>query len=149
GFEMRFQLEAVQANDGDCLFLHYESGGEPGLILIDGGSRGVYTKFLRRRLEELRGTSKTLDLRLVMVSHIDADHITGILDMCKSLAEMKAGGQEPPYKVRSFWHNSFEKLAGQSSAPRESSIVGASLEGTVPPGLKRDVEAVVASVKQG
>jgi hypothetical protein len=146
---MPFQLEAVQANDGDCLLLHYDAGGQPGLILIDGGSRGVYRDFLKKRLEELRGKSRFLDFRLVMVSHIDADHITGLLDLCKEQAEMLDDGKTPPYRIRSLWHNSFEKLAGNRSAARESSVVGASLGGAVPVGLNPDVEAVVASVKQG
>lgn len=147
---MAFQLEAVQANDGDCLLLHYDAGGKPGLIVIDGGSAGVYRNFLKKRLEEIRGTKRVLDLRLVMVSHIDADHITGIADMCKELSEMQADGKPLPYRIRSLWHNSFEKLAGSRGGARESSIVGASVSGeTIPAGLNREVEAVVASVKQG
>ena len=64
------QLEALQANDGDCLLLHYDSGPKPGLILIDGGSNGVYPKILEKRLDQLRGKSAVLNLRLVVVSHI-------------------------------------------------------------------------------
>lgn len=146
---MPFALEALQANDGDCLLLHYAAGTKPGVIVIDGGSRGVYKSFLKKRLEELRGKARSLDLRLVMVSHIDADHITGLLDMCKELAEMRNDGRTPPYRIRSLWHNSFEQLTGGRSAVRESSIVGASLDGVVPAGLDRDTEAVVASVAQG
>jgi beta-lactamase superfamily II metal-dependent hydrolase len=144
-----FQLEAVQGNDGDCLLLHYDAGDHPGLIIIDGGSKGVYRGFLKKRLEELRSGSRFLDVRLVMVSHIDADHITGILDMCKELAEMLADGKTPPYRIASLWHNSFEQLNGGRAAVKESSIVGASLAGAVPAGLDPFVEAVVASVAQG
>jgi len=84
-----------------------------------------------------------------MVSHIDADHITGLVDMFKELAETKADEQTPPYKIVSLWHNSFESLARRSPAPTESSIVASSLEGEVPRDLDPSVEAVVASVKQG
>lgn len=140
------KLEVLQANDGDCLLLH-DDGGE--LILIDGGSAGVYKAVLKKRLEQLRGSSPQLDLRLAMVSHIDADHITGIVDMLRDLAEKQADGQEARYRIRSLWHNSFAKLAGGHSAATESSIVGASMGGVVPAGLDREVAAVVASVKQG
>jgi len=142
------QLEALQANEGDCLLLHYGTGAQTGRILIDGGSRGVYAGVLKKRLEELRGAAPRLDLRLVMVSHIDADHITGILDLCKDLVEKQADGEAPRYRIRSLWHNSFEKLASHA-AVRESALVGAALGGVVPAGLDRDVAAVVASVKQG
>src|SRR5690349_6316663 len=126
---MPFQLEAVQANDGDCLLLHYDSAGKPGLILIDGGSKGVYRNYLKKRLEELRGQKRVLDIRLAMVSHIDADHITGILDMSKELAESQVDGQPLPYRIRSLWHNSFQNLAGGRAGAKESSIVGASVSG--------------------
>ena len=43
---------------------------------------------------------------------------------------------------RRLWHNSFEKLAGNRSAVRESSVVGASPGGAVPVGSNPDVEAV-------
>ena len=138
------KLEVLQANDGDCLLLHTD-GGE--LVLIDGGSAGVYKTILKKRLELLRASSPQLALRLVMVSHIDADHITGIVDMFRDLAEKQADGQEARYRIPSLWHNSFAELAGSHPAATESSIVGASIGGVVPAGLDRDVAAVVASVK--
>src|SRR5260370_33821417 len=140
------KLEVLQANDGDCLLLHTDGGD---LILIDGGSAGVYNAVLKKRLEQLRGSSPKLDLRLVMVSHLDSVHITGIADMLLDLVEKQADGQEARYRIRSLWHNSFDKLARSHSAATQSSIVGASLGGVAPAGLDRDVAAVVASVKQG
>ncbi len=140
------KLEVLQANDGDCLLLHTD-GGE--LILIDGGSAGVYRTVLKKRLEQLRSTLPKLDLRLVMVSHIDSDHITGIADMLRDLVEKQADGEEARYRIRSLWHNSFEKLAGGHAAATQSSIVAASLDGVAPAGLSLEVAAVIASVKQG
>src|SRR2546422_11298518 len=99
---MSFQFEALQANDGDCFLMHYNAGSQPGLILIDGGSHGVYAKFLRKRLEQIRNESPHLDLRLIMGRHIDADHITGILDLCKDLAEKQTDGQSPGYRIGSL-----------------------------------------------
>lgn len=97
---MRTTLEALNANDGDCLLLHHGKT----LILIDGGSAGVYRDTLRPRLEQLRAGGK-LDLRMAMVSHIDADHITGIQDLLEDLVE-----NDPPYRIAELWHNSFERL---------------------------------------
>jgi len=97
---MRFALEALQANDGDCLLLHYSpatvpAGGlAPVLVLIDGGSRGVYNTVLKPRIDALRG-QQPLDLRMVMVSHIDLDHITGIVDLFKVLSDQQQSGAEP------------------------------------------------------
>lgn len=128
-----FTLEALQANDGDCLLLHYGSHRAPRLILIDGGPRGIYKAVLRRRLEELRPGGGVLALRLAMVSHIDLDHITGVLDLFRDLYERQSDGRPAPYRIESLWLNSFQKLAGAGRTP----------------GLKPGVGAVVASVKQG
>jgi beta-lactamase superfamily II metal-dependent hydrolase len=145
-----FQLEAVQANDGDCLLLHYDAGPEAGLILIDGGSSGVYRKFLGPRLRQVRGSNSVLNLRLVIVSHIDADHITGILDFFKELSELQNDGKPLPFEVESLWHNSFGGLVGTRAAA-QSAIVSAALGGdtTSLPDLQEKVRAVVASVQQG
>jgi len=53
---MLFTLEALQANDGDCLILHYQktAAGQPTRVLIDGGSAGVYSSILKKRIDQLR-----------------------------------------------------------------------------------------------
>jgi len=145
-----FTLEALQAHDGDCLLLHYGSEQDRKLILIDGGPTGIYKSILKTRLDQLRRTA-TLDLRLAVVSHIDLDHITGILDLLKNLCELKNDGKPQPYRIRSLWHNSFEKLVGAKKAVTENKVVGAAVGGGSGSfaGLDDKVKAVVASVKQG
>ena len=73
-----FNLHVVQAKAGDCFILEYSSGKKPKFILIDGGPSGVYKKSLSKVLAEIK--TKTDKLELVVVSHIDDDHIKGILD---------------------------------------------------------------------
>jgi len=148
---MVFTLEALQANDGDCLILHYQktAAGKPTRVLIDGGSAGIYSSVLKPRLDQLRA-KKPLDLRMVMTSHIDSDHITGILDLFKALAQQRDDGEEEFCKIQTLWHNSFEKLHGGKPAAVQSATVAASLDGVVPPqGLEHFTAAVVASVPQG
>ena len=145
-----FTLEALQAHDGDCLLLHYGSDLDRKLILIDGGPTGIYKSVLKTRLEQLRGKG-TLHLRLIMVSHIDLDHITGILDLLKNLYELQNSGKSQPYRTQSLWHNSFEKLAGMKKAMSENGVVAAAVNGSSInfAGLDDRVKAVVASVRQG
>jgi beta-lactamase superfamily II metal-dependent hydrolase len=146
---MELTLEALQANDGDCLLLHYQpAGGKMVRILIDGGSRGIYSRVLRPRLDQLRGNDP-LDLRMILVSHIDADHITGIQDLLRAFEQDEQDGEEPFCRVATLWFNSFERLSGGRAAAAESAAVAASLGGTVPAGLDDFASAVVASVKQG
>ena len=148
---MVFTLEALQANDGDCLILHYQktAAAKPVRVLIDGGSAGVYSSVLKPRLDQLRA-KKPLDLRMVMTSHIDSDHITGILDLFKALGQLRDDGEDEFCRVETLWHNSFEKLHGSQPAAVQSATVAASLDGVVPPrGLNEMTAAVVASVPQG
>jgi hypothetical protein len=146
---MRFALEALQANEGDCLLLHYEPSGAPAVrILLDGGPSSIYTSILKPRLDALRGGS-VLDLRMVVVTHIDADHITGVLDLFRKLTEMQTDGEDLFCQVRTLWHNAFTVLHANSPASVDSGPVSASLDGRMVPGLDDATQAIVASVPQG
>ena len=143
-----FALEALQAHDGDCLLLHYQRDGGPAVrLLIDGGSKGIYRSVLKPRLEALRG-AEPLDLRMVIVSHIDADHITGIVDLFRGLTEQRANGEDPSYRIQTLWHNAFKELQARATAV-QSGVVAASLDGQLVAGLDPYAQAVVASVPQG
>ena len=146
---MRFALEALQANDGDCLLLHYAaSAGQPVYVLIDGGSAGVYKSVLKPRLDELRGQN-LLDVRMVMVSHIDADHITGVLDLFRSLKDLQDQGTDPFCRIRTLWFNAFEEVHGNAHPTVVAAVTAASLGGPPLQGLDDVTQAVVASVPQG
>jgi beta-lactamase superfamily II metal-dependent hydrolase len=147
---MLLTLEALQANEGDCLLLHYEpADGPPVRVLVDGGPAGIYRSVLEPRLASL-GAGVPLKLRMALVSHIDADHITGVLDLFNALAEQEADGEEGFVEVQTLWHNSFDALQGGRQAVSESAVVTASLEGIVPPvGVDSPTAAVIASVPQG
>ena len=75
---MLFSLEALKAEHGDCLLLHWGSRAAPRRLLIDGGPPGVYHETLRPRLMQLRrrgpvGQSGRLALDAVAVSHAHPD----------------------------------------------------------------------------
>ena len=108
---MPFSLDVLRARKGDCLMLHFGSKDKPRLMLIDGGPSKVYAPFLKPRLEAIhaaRGLDQetALPVEVVMVSHIDDDHIKGILDLTR---EQRA---QPKTRLRvaSLWHNSFDDL---------------------------------------
>lgn len=108
-----FTLEALPARHGDCLMLHYGTDADPGLILIDGGPSKVWKGALLPRLAALqarRGDQFKIDM--LMISHIDEDHIQGILDFTSAWRNADADGEAWPFPVREMWHNSFERVAG-------------------------------------
>src|SRR4051812_30776150 len=76
---MLFTLEALNAQKGDCLILHYGDAKKPNFIVIDGGPDGVYANALKPRLAQIlkkfkKSAADPLDIGMVMVSHIDDDH---------------------------------------------------------------------------
>lgn len=158
-----FTLEALQALHGDCLLLHWGSQDDPRLMLIDGGPNTVYRDTLRPRLIELarqRGGALTIDL--LMLSHIDDDHINGLLDFAHELEDSNHrlfDDTGPPLtvRVRRLWHNSLEGLLDDPLAERATASVTASTQAALelPDDAAEDAAEqrfhamVLASVPQG
>ena len=112
---MLFSLDVLRARKGDCLLLHYGSRRSPRLMIIDGGPSTVYGKHLQPRLQQIRKArcldeNDSLRVDVLMVSHIDDDHIKGILDLTRQLKEQKVEQQPRLVKVGSLWHNTFDDL---------------------------------------
>lgn len=151
---MTFTLEALEAKHGDALLLHYGDPGSEKLIVIDGGPAGVFDT-LRTRLEQLRSLRApdgALPVRLLMVSHIDDDHINGVLDLTDHLQDEKAAGRQPPYDITTLWHNAFEDVINSSGTSATVSVaevlsVPGGDAGAAPETLEG--QAMVASVPQG
>lgn len=143
-------LEALRAKHGDALLLHHGTKTKPGLILIDGGPPGVYPDAVKPRLEQLRKerkveANKPLDIDLLMVSHIDEDHIAGVLELMQKLKDQQG---PKPWKIRRFWHNAFDDILGNtdaSIATATGAMSPASLGGVLGP----EGSLVIASVGQG
>lgn len=120
-------LEALPARYGDCLLLHYGSDEKPGLILIDGGPGKVWEKSLQPRLKELsaaRGAG--FRINLMMVSHIDDDHVVGLVAFTSAWKAEKQAGRPWPYPVREAWHNSFERISNAKDINAVTASVTAS-----------------------
>ncbi len=153
---MLLSLEALQARHGDCLIIQYGETEQPRLILVDGGPARVYGTTLKPRLDELRqhlaDDQDRLPIALAMVSHIDDDHIHGLLDLTGELIDADSQGQTPNVTVGSFWHNSFNDLTddqGELFALLQPSDAERLSNSSATPAGIRSAAAVVASVNQG
>lgn len=118
------KVTAFEGNKGDSILLQSVEGKN---ILIDGGLVDPYFdrifsyRFnIAPTLGAMRESSEELDL--VCVSHIDQDHIGGILSMLddefawRVYEYQKTQGLEPvepksprPANIKSIWHNSFHE----------------------------------------
>src|SRR5688572_2196198 len=116
-----FELDVVQAEYGDSLIVRYGTTRTRRTILIDGGPSDTYPAHLRARLAELAADGRRVDL--AVLSHIDNDHVKGLLDFFAELRDraegaVSADGSQLP-AVGELWHNSFSVSAGgEDIAPR-------------------------------
>lgn len=155
---MLFALEALRAEAGDCLLLHYGDPAEPRLIVIDGGPTKAVFKRLSTRLDQLRDERGFTDhdlplpIELLMVSHIDDDHIDGIIRLTDQLIEE---GGEKSYQVKTLWHNAFDDLIGNRAEDLQTAARGAVEAASTGPDLldqdlvRHDTALVIASIDQG
>lgn len=74
-----FEFKILHAGSGDSIFITYvDNKNKKRNILIDGGSGQIYKKVLRNIFEDLD------QLDLLIVTHIDLDHIGGINKLLES-----------------------------------------------------------------
>ena len=89
-----------------------------------------------------------------MVSHIDDDHVHGVLDLTRHLIELKKDSRPAPWKFDTLWHNSFDDIVGNVeplSVALSAAVAPVAADEPLPPGLGLDRSSalVMASVAQG
>jgi beta-lactamase superfamily II metal-dependent hydrolase len=124
------KLEIFQSDMGDCLLLE---GADGRLMLIDGGMSTSYRQHVAPRLAALEKEERVLDV--VYVSHIDRDHISGVLQMLDDEVLWIAhehqitdnpGHKRPPRdrtpKIKNIWHNAFNVLVEDKEGELEEML---------------------------
>jgi hypothetical protein len=145
---MIFTIEAVNAKQGDCLLLHWGEPPDVRLALIDGGPSGVYTQWLGPRLDALAERDPgPLPIELALVSHVDDDHIHGVLDLFSGLVEADDQETDPRCSVDRLWHNAFHVLTGSELAG--ASTAAASELRSSQAASAASAGAIAASIDQG
>jgi metallo-beta-lactamase superfamily protein len=119
------KIRVFQSDKGDCLLLTSSSGKHR--VLVDGGMTSSYTTHVAPNLAKTKASGKPPKLDLVYVSHIDDDHIAGVLQLMNDLLDWrvfdfqqkkkKSGDKAPkkpksprPPEVAKIWHNAFHEL---------------------------------------
>ncbi|MBS0155160.1 MAG: MBL fold metallo-hydrolase [Nitrospira sp.] len=129
------RLRIYQSDKGDCLLV---SGTVGGHILVDGGMRETFETHVRNDLGKLAKKNEALDL--VYVSHIDQDHISGVLELLDNVmawrvyeyrkqegANVKAPKFPAMPAIKEIWHNAFSLLLKDNAGPVERLLAQSSL----------------------
>lgn len=95
-----FRIEMLPAAHGDCLWIEYGSGHDIRRILIDGGPAHTYPS-LRERILHLPEDERNFEL--LMVTHIDADHIEGVVRLLQDAEALKC-------TFKRIWFNGRDQL---------------------------------------
>lgn len=91
-------LDFLQAHSGDSFLLSFESTTKKYNILIDSGIKNTYTHSLGERINAIPENEQ---IDLLIITHIDIDHIGGMLRYIEneSLEKIKS-------KIKEIWFNS-------------------------------------------
>ena len=73
-----FRIHLLPAAHGDCILIEYGPADSLKRVLIDGGTPPVW-KTLQKMLEAVPASERSLEL--LVVTHVDADHIGGALSL--------------------------------------------------------------------
>ncbi len=153
---MAFHIEALPAKYGDCLFLTFgKDGNRPTRILVDGGPPGVFNASLKIRLRKEQQAfpdEVPLKLDVVMVSHIDQDHINGIIQLLEAMRDADEQNVPRPYKPIWLLHNGFDAILGEGVGTAARDVGGsaslANFGGPGPLALPTEPNPVAAAVLQ-
>ncbi|MET8205886.1 MBL fold metallo-hydrolase [Streptomyces sp. NPDC005373] len=91
---IRFTM--MPGEDGDCLLLEYGDDTVRRRILVDGGRAGTYPR-IKPVLAETGGR-----IDVLVVTHVDQDHILGVLAMLKD--------HDKPVTFGDVWFNGYQHL---------------------------------------
>ncbi len=96
-----FRIDMLPAAQGDCLWIEYGAENAPHRVLVDGGTNNKANySVLRSRIVALPEGGRHFEL--VVVSHIDIDHIDGIV---KLLNDTELG-----VTYDDLWFNGYQHL---------------------------------------
>ena len=87
----------LPAEEGDALWIEYGDPKAPHRILIDGGVLGTHD----RLVEKIEGIEGKRAFDLMMITHIDNDHID---------AMVKLLGEDFDLEVEDFWFNAWDQI---------------------------------------
>jgi len=145
-----FTLSMLPAANGDAIWISVGETGAVKHILIDAGVAGTAEKLAAHvaRLQEKFG--QPVVISLLVLTHIDEDHIDGVLGFLSTLRDAHA-------HVEAMWYNGYHQVfnvkpektdtLGPANAERVSAMAQ-HLRIPVNPGLSDDAALTVESCSQ-
>lgn len=155
------KLEIYRSDKGDCLLLEAKT---KHLFLSDGGMVGSMKSEVAKALSKLRAANREIDL--VCISHVDDDHIGGILELLEYEAAWRAfdfheSGNDPiakpelprPPKINGILHNGFRDQAPKNAGAIQNLLAASApvfLGSAIPELIEmgEEMQQIATGVKQ-
>lgn len=102
------EITSLPAKQGDAIWIRWGEAAGPHQIFVDMGTEGI-GKNIRQQIKAMDEDKRKLDL--LVISHVDADHIGGVLT-CLAEADPLSG-----FEVDDVWFNGFVHLSGGTIVP--------------------------------
>ncbi|MBN9382026.1 MAG: MBL fold metallo-hydrolase [Chitinophagaceae bacterium] len=94
-----YNIHLLPATFGDSILIEYGNSGNEHYILIDGGPYYVFGDIFSAIKKIAPGLR---ELELLVVTHIDIDHIDGIITLLNQTPQ--------PFGIREVWFNGYKEL---------------------------------------
>ena len=130
------QIKIFQSSKGDCLLISSFDNeiNKNRHILVDGGMSKSFREHVALELSMLQKNNEVVDL--VCVSHIDEDHIQGILKYLDDIIDWRVynyhkntlnrNPKKPkspePTRISAIWHNAFSEQLGKNTGELEDML---------------------------
>lgn len=101
-----FRVHVLPAQRGDALWIEYGPEANPFRILIDGGITRTGRIHLRNMLA---AQGAPLQFELLVITHVDLDHIQGVIELLERLP--------PGVAFKEIWFNGWDQLKGIGLEP--------------------------------
>jgi hypothetical protein len=111
-----FRIDMLPADHGDCLWVSYGPDAAPRHVLVDAGTTSTWSRLQPRLAEAVAANGGRLHFELLVVTHVDADHVGGAL---KLLEEAPAMG----VRFGEVWFNGWHHL--DNERPPHDDTLGA------------------------
>jgi beta-lactamase superfamily II metal-dependent hydrolase len=111
-----FTVEMLPAFLGDSLWVEYGDPARPSRFLIDGGLVGTVQIIEQRIREVAKKEGGRCRLELLVLSHVDADHIEGLIKLL--------GRKDLPLDIDDLWFNGWRHLP-EPTATKDDEFLGA------------------------
>jgi beta-lactamase superfamily II metal-dependent hydrolase len=109
-----YNIHLLPAAFGDSILIEYGEPGREHYILIDGGPYYVFQDILSA-IKKI--APRLTELELLVVTHIDIDHIDGIVRLLNQMPL--------PFDIREIWFNGYNELQKlRDNNPRKDDLLG-------------------------